>query len=172
MIRSFEGKRPDISKAAFVAASADVTGEVELMEGSSVWYGAVLRADLAPIKVGAGSNVQDGVVAHVDEDHPCVLGEDVTVGHRAVLHGCSVGDRCLVGMGAVLLDGSVIGEECIVGAGALVTQGKSFPPRSLILGSPAKVARELRPDEVAGLREHARSYVELARRTASGSRNV
>jgi len=172
MARSFEGKRPDVSKAAFVAASADILGEVELGERSSVWYGAVLRADLAPIKVGAGSNVQDGAVIHVDESRPCVLGEDVTVGHRAVLHGCSVGDRCLVGMGAIVLDGAVIGEECIVGAGALVTQGKSFPPRSMILGCPAKVARELKPDEVAGLREHARAYADLARRTASGSREI
>jgi gamma-carbonic anhydrase len=172
MVRSFEGRRPDVSRAAFVAASADVTGEVELGDGASVWYGAVLRADLAPIKLGAGTNVQDGAVMHVAEDHPCLLGDDVTVGHRAILHGCSIGDRCLVGMGAILLDGSVIGEESIVGAGALVTQGKSFPPRSMILGSPAKVARELRPDEVAGLREHARAYVELARRTASGSRDI
>lgn len=172
MVGSFEGRRPDIARAAFVAASADLTGGVELGDGASVWYGAVLRADLAPIKVGAGSNVQDGAVIHVDEKHPCVLGEDVTVGHRAVLHGCSVGDRSLVGMGAILLDGSVIGEESIVGAGALVTQGKAFPPRSLILGSPAKVARELEPEEVAGLREHARSYVDLARRTAQGSRKT
>jgi gamma-carbonic anhydrase len=172
MVRSFEGRRPDVSRAAFVAASADVTGEVELGDGASVWYGAVLRADLAPIKLGTGSNVQDGAVMHVAEDRPCLLGDDVTVGHRAILHGCSIGDRCLIGMGAILLDGSVIGEESIVGAGALVTQGKSFPPRSMILGSPAKVARELRPDEVAGLREHARAYVELARRTASGSRDI
>jgi gamma-carbonic anhydrase len=172
MIRSFEGARPEVSRAAFVAASADVTGEVELGDGASVWYGAVLRADLAPIKLGAGSNVQDGAVMHVAEDRPCILGDEVTVGHRAILHGCEVGDRCLIGMGAILLDGSVIGEESIVGAGALVTQGKSFPPRSMILGSPAKVARELRPDEIAGLGEHARSYVELARRTASGSREI
>jgi len=172
MVRSFEGKRPSVSRASFVASSADVAGEVELGEGASVWYGAVLRADLAPIKVGPGSNVQDGAVVHVDEDHPCVLGEDVTVGHRAVLHGCSVGDRCLVGMGAILLDGSAIGEECIVGAGSLVTQGKAFPPRSLILGSPAKVARELRPEEIASLREHARSYQDLARRTAALSRSI
>jgi gamma-carbonic anhydrase len=172
MVRSFEGRRPDVSRAAFVAASAELTGEVELGDGASVWYGAVLRADLAPIKLGAGTNVQDGAVMHVAEGLPCALGDDVTVGHRAILHGCSIGDRCLIGMGAILLDGSVIGEESIVGAGALVTQGKSFPPRSMILGSPAKVARELRPDEVAGLREHARAYVDLARRTASGSREI
>jgi carbonic anhydrase/acetyltransferase-like protein (isoleucine patch superfamily) len=172
MVGSFEGRRPDIARAAFVAASADLSGEVELGDGASVWYGAVLRADLAPIRVGAGSNVQDGAVVHVDEKHPCVLGEDVTVGHRAILHGCAVGDRSLVGMGAILLDGSSIGEESIVGAGALVTQGKSFPPRSLILGSPAKVARELESEEIAGLREHARAYVDLARRTAQGSRKT
>jgi gamma-carbonic anhydrase len=172
MIRSFEGSRPDISKAAFVAASADIAGSVSLGEGASVWYGAVLRGDVAEIRVGAGSNVQDGAVLHVDEGQPCVLGELVTVGHRAVVHACTVGDRCLVGMGAIILDRAVIAEDSIVGAGALVTQGKAFPPRSMILGSPAKVVRELNAEEVALLASHAQAYVELARRTAGASREL
>jgi carbonic anhydrase/acetyltransferase-like protein (isoleucine patch superfamily) len=172
MVESFEGARPDISKAAFVAKSADITGSVQLGEDSSVWYGAILRGDIAEIRVGAKSNVQDGAVLHVDAGQACVLGERVTVGHRAVVHACTVGDRCLVGMGAVILDRAIIGEDSIIGAGALVTQGKSFPPRSMILGSPAKVVRELTAEEVASLAAHAEEYVELARRTASGSREM
>ena len=172
MVESFEGARPDISKAAFVAKSADITGSVQLGEGSSVWYGAVLRGDVADIRVGAKSNVQDGAVLHVEPGQPCFLGDSVTVGHCAVVHACTVGDRCLIGMGAVILDRAIIGEDSIVGAGALVTQGKSFPPRSMILGSPAKIVRELADEEVAGLAAHAEEYAELARRTASGSRTL
>jgi len=165
MIHSFEGKSPSIHESAFVAWNAEVSGDVELAEGASVWYGATLRADLAPIRVGARSNVQDGAVIHVDAGQGCFLGEEVTVGHGAVVHACAIGDRCLVGMGAIILDRAEIGEECIVGAGALVTQGKKFPPRSMILGSPAKVARELRAEEVASLGEHAKTYAALAART-------
>jgi gamma-carbonic anhydrase len=172
MVHSFEGERPDISKAAFVAWNAEVLGRVALGAGASVWYGAVLRGDVAEIRVGEGSNVQDGAVIHVDEGQPCVLGDYVTVGHGAVVHACEIGDRCLVGMGAVILDRAVVGADCIVGAGALVTQGKSFPPRSMILGSPAKVSRPLGDEEVAGLRKHAEAYVELARRTSAGCREL
>ena len=172
MIHSFEGERPEVSRAAFIAWNAEVSGKVSLGEGASVWYGAVLRGDVAPITVGAGSNVQDGSVLHVDNETPCVLGEFVTVGHRAVIHACVVGDRCLIGMGAVILNRAVIGEDSIVGAGALVTQGKVFPPRSMILGSPAKVVRSLSDEEVAGLRPHAEAYVALARRTSLSCREV
>jgi carbonic anhydrase/acetyltransferase-like protein (isoleucine patch superfamily) len=172
MVHSFEGERPDISRASFIAWNAEVVGSVSLGEGASVWFGAVLRGDIAAISVGAGSNVQDGSVLHVDHSTPCVIGEHVTIGHRAVVHACRVGDRCLIGMGAVLLNGAVIGEDSIVGAGALVTQGKAFPPRSMILGSPAKLARPLTDEEVAGLRPHAEAYVELARRAAAGCREM
>ena len=172
MVHSFEGERPDISRAAFVAWNAEVSGKVDLGEGASIWYGAVLRGDVAAIRVGAGSNVQECSVLHVDHGQDCVLGEDVTVGHGAIVHACEIGDRCLVGMGAIILNKAVIGEDSIVGAGALVTQGKVFPPRSMILGSPAKVARGLTDEEVAGLRAHAQAYVELARRTASGCREM
>lgn len=170
MIHSFEGKAPTIHQSAFVAWNAEVEGEVELAEGASVWYGATLRADIAAIRIGARSNVQDGAVVHVAAGVDCVLGDEVTVGHGAVVHACVVGDRCLVGMGAIILDGAEIGEESIVGAGALVTQGKKFPPRSMILGSPAKAVRELTPDEVSGLSEHAKAYAELARRTKEACR--
>ncbi len=172
MVHSFEGERPDISRASFIAWNAEVSGRVSLGEGASVWYGAVLRGDLAAITVGAGSNVQDGAVLHVDARTPCVVGEYVTIGHRAVVHACEVGDRCLIGMGAVILNDAVIGKDCIVGASALVTQGKAFPPRSMILGSPAKVVRPLTDDEVAHLRPHAEAYIDLARRAASGCREM
>jgi carbonic anhydrase/acetyltransferase-like protein (isoleucine patch superfamily) len=172
MVHSFEGERPDTTKAAFVAWNAEVLGQVSLGEGASIWYGAVLRGDIAPIRVGAGSNVQDGAVVHVDHDTPCVIGDHVTIGHAAVIHACRVGDRCLIGMGAIILNQAVIGEDSIVGAGALVTQGKVFPPRSMILGSPAKVVRPLRDEEVAGLRPHAEGYVDIARRINSGCREM
>ncbi len=172
MVHSFEGSRPDIAQAAFVAWSAEVEGDVVLGKGSSVWYGAVLRGDIARIELGEGSNVQDGSVLHVDHGTPCVVGKHVTIGHRAVIHACEIGDRCLIGMGAVILNRAVIGEESIVGAGALVTQGKAFPPRSMILGSPAKVVRPLTEEEVAILRPHAEGYVDLAIRTAKGCREI
>jgi carbonic anhydrase/acetyltransferase-like protein (isoleucine patch superfamily) len=172
MVHSFEGERPDISRAAFIAWNAEVLGRVALGEGASIWYGAVLRGDIDAIRVGAGSNVQDGAALHVDSGQPCVIGDHVTIGHGAIVHACTVGDRCLVGMGAVILDRAVIGEDSIVGAGALVTQGKTFPPRSMLLGSPAKVVRALTDEEVAGLLAHAEAYVELARRIASGCREM
>jgi len=172
LIHSFEGRSPEIHESAFVAWNAEVEGEVELGEGSSIWYGATIRADIAAIRIGAKSNIQDGAVLHVAEGADCVLGDEVTVGHGAIVHACTVGDRCLVGMGAVILDGARIGDESIVGAGALVTQGKAFPPRSMILGSPAKAVRELSPEEVASLGEHARTYAQLAQRTKVGCRQV
>jgi carbonic anhydrase/acetyltransferase-like protein (isoleucine patch superfamily) len=172
MVHSFEGERPEISRAAFIAWNAEISGRVSLGEGASVWYGAVLRGDVAAISVGAGSNVQDGAVLHVDNGLPCVVGDQVTIGHRAVVHACEVGDRCLIGMGAIILNRAVIGEDSIVGAGALVTQGKVFPPRSMILGSPAKALRPLSDEEVSELRTHAEGYVDLARRTSSGCREM
>ena len=172
MIHSFEGERPEISRAYFIAWNAEISGKVYLGEGASVWYGAVLRGDVDAVRVGAMSNVQDGAVLHADAGLPCVLGDFVTVGHRVVVHACEIGDRCLVGMGAIILNRAVIGEDCIVGAGALVTQGKSFPPRSMILGSPATLVRALSDEEVADLRAHAEAYAALARRTASGCREL
>jgi len=168
MIHSFGGKNPAIHDGVFVAWNAEVAGEVTIGRQASIWYGAVVRADLAPIRIGPLTNVQDCAVLHVVDGGPCTLGEGVTVGHGAIVHACTIGDWSLVGMGAVLLDGCDIGSESIVGAGALVTQGKKFPPRSMILGSPAKAVRNLTDEEVANLHHHASTYASLAAKTREG----
>jgi carbonic anhydrase/acetyltransferase-like protein (isoleucine patch superfamily) len=151
--------------SAFVAWNAEVEGDVEVGEGASIWFGASVRADVARIRIGRLSNIQDNAVVHVDHGVDCEIGEGVTVGHGAIVHACRVGDWSLVGMGAIILDRADIGGECIIGAGALVTGGKSFPPRSMILGSPAKAVRQLTEEEVAGLHSHSIDYSDLAART-------
>ena len=153
---------PIRAEATYVAKQAVVVGRVTLQTGSSVWPGAVLRGDNEPIVVGSRSNVQDGAIVHTDPDNPVTIGTDVSIGHGAVLHGCRVGDRCLIGIRAIILNGSVISNESIVGAGALVTERKAFPPRSLILGSPARVVRSLTDDEVAAIKRNAQEYVDRA----------
>ena len=155
---------PRIASTAWVADSALVIGRVSLGEGASVWYGAVLRGDNEWITVGARSNVQEGCVLHTDIGSPLTLGDDVTVGHQVMLHGCTVGDCSLIGIQAVVLNGARIGKNCLVGAGAVVTQGKEFPDNSLILGSPAKLVRQLTEEQLVGLRLSATYYVENARR--------
>ena len=154
------------AQAAFVSPQAVLTGNVSLGVDSSVWHNATLRGDISPIGVGARSNIQDGAVLHVAEGLPCVVGDDVTVGHGAIVHGCVVGDRCLIGMGAILLNGAEIGDECIVGAGALVTEGKKIPPRSLVLGNPGKITRSVSDEEVKKIIQSAETYVKLARNAA------
>lgn len=170
MIHRIKNDEPLIHETAFVAPNAEVAGQVTLAEGVSVWFSATVRGDIAPIRVGRNSNVQDGAVVHCDTGVPCVIGEGVTVGHGAIVHSCTIGDNSLVGMGAIILNRAVIGADSIVGAGALVTGGKEFPPRSMILGSPAKVIRELTDEEVAANRENARHYAELSRTAASDYR--
>jgi len=155
---------PRIAPTAWVADSAQLIGRVQLGEGASVWYGAVLRGDNEWITLGARSNVQDGSVLHTDMGSPLTLGEDVTVGHQAMLHGCTVGDGSLIGIQAVVLNGARIGRNCLVGAGALVTEGKEFPDNSLILGSPARAVRELSAEQLAGLKRSAAGYVLNAER--------
>jgi carbonic anhydrase/acetyltransferase-like protein (isoleucine patch superfamily) len=155
---------PRIAPGAWVAEGARVIGRVSLAEGASVWYGAVLRGDNEWITVGERSNVQDGSVLHTDIGWPLRLGQDVTVGHLAMLHGCTVGSGSLIGIRAVVLNGAQIGQGCLVGAGALVTAGQAFPDGSLILGSPAKLVRAMTPEEIEQLRASARSYVENAAR--------
>ncbi len=159
---------PRIDPTAWVAPSAELIGEVVLAAHASIWFGAVVRADNTPIRIGARSNVQDGAVLHSDPGAPLVLGEDCTVGHRVVLHGCAIGNRVLVGMGAIVMNGAAIGDDSIVGAGALVTEGKIFPPRSLIVGSPAKAVRTLDDAAVAGIARSADRYVRNAARHAAG----
>lgn len=161
-----EKEKSDAQSCACVSPSASISGEVSLGRDSSVWHNTTLRGDIAPIEIGARTNIQDGAVLHVAVDLPCVLGDDVTIGHGAIVHGCKIGDRCLVGMGAIILNGAEIAEDCIVGAGALVTEGKKIGPRSLLLGSPAKVARTLSDDELRDILDNAASYVALSKKAA------
>ena len=156
-------RTPEISRAGFVAPNATVIGDVTLGVGSSVWYGAVLRGDINSIVVGEGSNVQDGTIVHLADDHGVRIGNYTTIGHAAIIHACDIGDECLIGMGATVLDGAQIGNRCIVGANALVTQRFVAPPGSMILGTPAKVVRALTEAEQAGLRRWAEKYVEVAK---------
>ncbi|WCM92083.1 gamma carbonic anhydrase family protein [Acidovorax sp. NCPPB 2350] len=167
-----DGMAPRIADSAWVADSAEVMGNVVLGEEASVWFGAVLRGDNEALTIGAGTNVQDGSVLHSDPGQPLVLGEGVTVGHRVVLHGCTVGDGSLIGIGAVVLNGARIGRNCLVGAGALVTEGKEFPDGSMILGSPAKAVRQLSPEHIEGLRRNAQTYIANARRFRAGLRRT
>lgn len=161
-IYQYDDHQPDIHPSAYVAEAATVIGKVVLAEGSSVWSQAVLRGDNEIIAIGAGSNVQEGAVLHTDPGFPLSIGVEVTIGHQAMLHGCSVGDGSLIGIQAVVLNGAVIGNNCLVGAGALVTEGKVFPDNSLILGTPAKVVRELNAADIGKFRENARDYIERA----------
>ena len=162
------GHRPTLGADAWIAPSADVIGDARLGDGASVWFGAVIRADNTPIIVGARSNVQESAMLHSDPGAPLTIGEDVTVGHHAILHGCTIGAGTLIGMGAIVLNRAVIGEGCIVGAGALVTEGKEFPAGSLIVGSPARVMRQLDEQALAMLKLSAAHYVEKARAYAAG----
>lgn len=155
---SLGDKTPQVADDAWVAPNATIVGSVTLGPGASLWYGAVLRADNEPITIGPRSNVQDGCAFHVDRGRPVVLGEGVSVGHNAVVHGATIEDHCLVGMGSVIMNGAVIGRESLVAAGALVTEGMEVPPRSLVAGVPAKVRRELTDAEVESLHENARTY--------------
>jgi carbonic anhydrase/acetyltransferase-like protein (isoleucine patch superfamily) len=163
---------PDVAETAFVADSAEVIGRVSLGDGVSVWFNAVLRGDSDTLTVGAGSNIQDGSVLHADTGYPLVIGENVTVGHQVMLHGCTIGDESLIGIGAVVLNGARIGRNCIVGAGALVTEGKEFPDGSLIVGAPAKVVRELTDAQKAGLKASASHYVHNGRRYQAGLKRI
>jgi len=157
---------PKTELAAFIAPNATMIGNVELAKDSSVWFGAILRGDNDLISIGEATNVQDGTIIHTDDGIPLRVGARVTIGHASILHGCTVGDESLVGIGAVLLNGSSIPRHCVVGARALVTEGKTFPERSLIIGSPARAIRTLTDEEIEGIRASAAHYVENARRFA------
>lgn len=169
MIYKFKHFTPQIGKNVFIAKSADIIGDVKIGDDSSVWFKAVIRGDVHKIQIGKRTSIQDGTVVHVTHykfddksgGYPTIIGDDVTVGHGVILHGCIIANACLIGMGAVILDGANIGEESIVGAGSLVTQGKSFPARSLIIGSPARAVRTLKDEEVKELYASAARYVKF-----------
>lgn len=166
------GQRPKIAEDAWVAPSADLIGDVHLGALASVWFGAVIRADNTPITVGARTNIQEGAMCHSDPGAPLTIGEDVTVGHHAILHGCTIGSRTLIGMGATVLNRAVIGEDCLVGAGALVTEGKEFPPGYLIVGSPARAVRALTDAQKALLKGSAALYAAKQREYAGGLKRI
>ncbi|MDI1319132.1 MAG: gamma carbonic anhydrase family protein [bacterium] len=157
------GKTPDLARAGFIAPNATVLGDVTLGALSSVWYGAVLRGDINSIVIGEGTNIQDLAMVHLADDYGTTIGRYCTIGHTAIIHACEIGDECLIGMGATILDGAKIGDRCIVGANALVTQRFIAPPGSMILGAPAKIVRPLTEAEMKSLRGWAEKYVEVAK---------
>ena len=163
---------PQIADTAWVADNAQVMGEVVMEAHSSVWFSSVVRGDSAKITIGEGSNVQDGSVLHADIGLPLTIGKHVTVGHMVQLHGCSIGDETLIGIGAIVLNGAKIGKNCLVGAGSLLTEGKEFPDGSMILGSPAKVVRPLTPEQIEGLRRSAQHYIENADRFKASLKKI
>lgn len=164
--------QPELHADTWIADNAQVMGKVHMAAGASVWFGAVLRGDADHIHIGENSNIQDNSVLHADHDVPLHVGKGVTVGHMVMLHGCEIGDGSLIGIGAVVLNGAKIGQNCLVGAGSLVTEGKSFPDGSMIMGRPAKVVRELRPEELEGLKRSAAHYADNARAYAKGLKRI
>ena len=164
MIYDLDGQSADIAADAFVAPSADIIGDVTIKAAASIWFGAVLRGDIENITIGAGSNIQDGTVCHTDPSNPCIVGDHVTVGHMAMLHGCNIGDGSLIGIGATLMNGSSVGKNCIVGAHSLITEGKSFPDNVVIMGTPAKVVRDIKPADLEALKANAERYIKRSQR--------
>ncbi len=163
MIKSYQGVTPTIASTAFIEDTAVIVGDVVIESESSVWFHSVVRGDVNFIRIGHRTNVQDLSLLHVTHDaYPLIIGDDVTVGHHVVLHGCTIQNRVLVGMGAILMDGVVVGDDCLIGAGALVTEHTKIPPGSLVVGSPARVKRPLRDTELAWLKESAQNYVRYA----------
>ena len=171
-IYELDGKVPVIGSSVWIAPDAHVIGEVVLGDDVGIWFGTVIRGDTSLITVGTGTNVQDGTMLHSDYGVPLTIGEDCTIGHHAILHGCTVGDRVLVGMGATVLNQAVIGDECVIGANALVTEGKSFEAGSLIVGAPARAMKTLDPDKRAFLKASAEHYIANAHRFAKGLKRV
>ncbi|MEO1975885.1 MAG: gamma carbonic anhydrase family protein [Paracoccaceae bacterium] len=167
-IYRLDGMRPEIADNAWVAPDANLIGKVVLEEAASVWFGSTLRGDNEEIRVGAGSNVQENVVCHTDMGFPLVIGAGCTIGHKVMLHGCTIGENSLIGMGATIHNGAKIGRNCLIGAGALVTEGKEIPDGSLVMGMPGKVVRQLDDAAIEGLRQSAKHYQDNARRYAAG----
>ena len=162
MIKEYKGIEPKIDETAFIAESADVVGQVTIERNANIWYGSVLRGDDNYITVGENTNIQDGSVVHISEGHPTIIGKNVTIGHKSIIHGCEIGDNTLIGMGSIVLDGAKVGEFTLLGAGSLVPPGKEIPSGVLAMGSPAKVIRELSDEEKENLTKSALKYVKLA----------
>jgi len=165
LVLPFEGHTPQLAPDAFIAHGASVIGEVTMKASSSIWYNAVVRGDVMPIVIGERSNIQDLCMLHTSTGvSPCIIGDDVTVGHRAILHGCTIGDACLIGMGAIILDHVVIEEHCLIAAGALITPNTHIPAGSVVMGSPGKVRRSVSPEDIEGFVQSAHHYVHMAER--------
>lgn len=164
MIRDLDDKRPKIHNSAFVAETATVIGDVNIGEGTSIWYGTVLRGDIENIRVGKFSNIQDNSVVHTETNIPTIIGDYTVIGHNAIIHGCAVGDNCLIGMGAIVLNNAVIGDNSIIGAGSIVTEGKIIPPNSLVIGIPGKIVRQVTQEEIESIRNNALRYNKLSQK--------
>lgn len=162
-ILSYRGVKPQVDETVYVAPGVFVIGDVSIGAFANIWYNTVLRGDIQPIKIGKYTNIQDNSTVHVMYDHPAVIGDYVTVGHGAIIHGCSVGNNCLIGMGAIILGYAEIGDNCIIAAGSLIPERKKIPPNSLVMGSPGKVVRTLTEEEIQGIRESALKYHEVAK---------
>jgi carbonic anhydrase/acetyltransferase-like protein (isoleucine patch superfamily) len=162
MIMSFAEKTPSTEKAAFIAENASIIGNVTLEENANIWFGAVLRADIAEIRVGKNTNIQDNAVIHVSIGKPAIIGDNVTIGHSAIVHGATVGNNVLIGMGSIILDGAVIGDNCVIGAGAVVTSNTVVPDNTMMLGTPAKPVKEITPEKAEGIKMSAEGYVKLS----------
>lgn len=163
MIKEFRGKFPNIDNGAYISESVDIVGDVTIEENVNIWFGSRLRGDINKIHVGKNSNIQENSVIHVDEDYPTIIGESVTIGHGAIIHGCTIDNNILIGMGSIILNGAKIGNNTIIGAGSLVTQGKKFESGVLILGNPAKVIRKLTDEEINSITKSAENYVTLSK---------
>lgn len=168
MIVSYKHYKPSIGGNTFIAENSTIIGRCFIDENCSIWYNAVLRADVNEIRIGSCTNIQDGCVIHCAQDYKTSVGDNVTVGHNAIIHGCTIGSNCIIGMGAIILDGAVVGDDVIVGANSLITSRKTIPSGVMLMGSPAKVVRKLTPEEIEGIRDSAEGYVKLSKEYAEG----
>lgn len=164
MIKKFDGINPEIDESVFIAETAVIIGKVKINSNSNIWFNTVLRGDVNSIVIGKNTNIQDLTMVHVDRKFPTTIGDNVTIGHSAIIHGSTIGNNCLIGMGAIILDGAIIGENVIIGAGTLVPQRKTIEKNSLVLGSPGKIIRKLTDEEIEMLKESAKRYVELSKK--------
>ncbi|PNR92303.1 gamma carbonic anhydrase family protein [Petrotoga sp. 9PWA.NaAc.5.4] len=164
MIHKFNDITPEISEDVFLAPDCQIIGNVKIGKGSSIWFNTTLRGDIGPINIGEYTNIQDNSVVHIDSNFPVIIGNRVTVGHNAIIHGCEIADNCLIGMGAIILNGAKIGESCLIGAGTLITENKIIPPYSLVIGVPGRIVRNLTEEEIEKLKNSAKEYYNLSKK--------